>query len=1763
MKHLYAKMTFRIILISFLAFILIGCGESGGPGGGSGPGETAAISLSVSSAWETRIVTGGEQEELVCEPTATGGERCVWQSTPQYETVASLPADGKSSAVITVKLTDSDGNEVAQGTKVKLYTSLGTFLNGKQNYTISMNESGSVLSTSIIAGILAGKVEITAKSNNISQSTIITFTERSNPPALITLGTSANIIKTDNSDSAIITAVVLDKDHAPVEGASVTFSTIGGDGSSGAGQISASSALTDVNGQVQVIFSSGVGDKRNQVVTIEASVEGLQPKQIPIQVTGSYLTLSAEGETTIDIGGSSTLNIEVRDAGNAPVYDVPVTLSLAPDSTGAVIFNPKTGNTDLNGKFSVEVTGSGIGDANIIVESIGAIATQTYKIDNPNKLFRILEPVGDLISMTTNTNQLFVVRAPGYQEIVFVTTIGTWEGNGENVIKKQVVNGEATAIFNSSDAGTATVQVYPSEDPDLSDSLKIAISAPSSEASKIIFQTSSTVVMPSTSDLKNSVTLIAKVTNSKNQVVKDAPVAFSIITPSGGGEYVAPAIAFTDSSGMATSVFTSGSLVAGADGITVRAELIDTNVSDTVSIIISGKAASLSIGFGTEVESINNDTAYKLPMSVLVTDANGSPVKQASVSLNLWPSHYRTGFWEVRKTVTITGAIITYCVPIVEGERVNEDVNKNLVIDEGEDTNQDGILTPPSSASGAIPSTVVTDENGLANFDMIYMKSSAVWIRDALTASTVVSGSETLSTFSFTLPWLIEDSDNCSLPGSPYSFEAEESEVASVSIFAGTTEIIADGTSTSVIRATVVDNDNTPMSDQEVVFSATLGSFIGDATVLTNDSGVAKIILQAGTSVGTSVVTANADGFTAQVEVTMTASEPDSISITAIPDPVVPDGTVIIIATLFDEFGNIVVGESLNFAIVQNHTGGSLDKTSSPTDVNGQAFITYTAGTIAGIDQIKVTLNSNQSINILYDIDVEWAPFAVGSITLTSGDDSIPADGVSSTTITAVITDSAGDPVPNGTNVRFATNLGTIPGTNNFITNVAEHPTTGDSGTVVVSLISGVNAGTATVIVTCLGVSQSITVDFTAVEIPVSDSLYLSTTKTSILTNNSDFTAITANVLDANNVPIEGAIVNFYSTGAQISASSVVTDVNGEASIILTSGPDKNNHTITVTAEVDGEAASIPITLYGTLISITPSSSQLSTADSLPVPPGDPDSTKQLVLRVVDGGDNPVYDAPISIENITSAFTDFILRYEGVDIPLSTILRTNYAGSVTIELVAGTTSTPVDTIIDGVEVDGMVLSFSGMGTSVSGNYIIGDPDDIFNIERLEIGVDELEIPYSAPADGTPVEIFLHAGGLGTGETVVFATSFGTWNGGGMSVQEVTTQPNDDIMRSLSSLLAGTATVQIYDQSNPATVDSVQISFYNPAEQACDIIIDASQTNILPSTEASQYSLVLDATVYDSDFAPVQDAVVEFWLENTTGGGEFLAPVISLTNSAGIAQTIFTSGSLGTGSDPGSAVNVFARVWAPGCPPPAVAGYKQDWVGIVISGAVANVSIGTANVFSSNEDDTLYLLPVSILVADTNGNPVPGAIVSLGYKPSQFKTGFWFDDEDFGWIPLGDNPCTLPNYDPDFRQLPYWFVNEDLNNNAILDNNEDETDRYTAGVVDLPNYFSGYTAGDLVPGLNNGVLTPGQSVSGLIPSSVQTGENGVVSLMLTYQKEYGAWVEAEITATCMVFGTEYITKYRNVLPVASDELEAIAKAYGGSPFNVLPCAAAAP
>ena len=99
---------------------------------------------------------------------------------------------------------------------------------------------------------------------------------------------------------------------------------------------------------------------------------------------------------------------------------------------------------------------------------------------------------------------------------------------------------------------------------------------------------------------------------------------------------------------------------------------------------------------------------------------------------------------------------------------------------------------------------------------------------------------------------------------------------------------------------------------------------------------------------------------------------------------------------------------------------------------------------------------------------------SIASIGLTADPDSIVADGFASTTITAEVTDSLGEPAEAGTPVVFTTNLGLLSSGSQVYSTV-----TNSDGTATATLFAGETAGTATV--SCeVGTVRSVTfVEFT------------------------------------------------------------------------------------------------------------------------------------------------------------------------------------------------------------------------------------------------------------------------------------------------------------------------------------------------------------------------------------------------------------------------------------------------------------------------------------------------------------------------------------------------------------------------------------------------------------------------------------------------------------------------------------------------------------
>ena len=620
-------------------------------------------------------------------------------------------------------------------------------------------------------------------------------TPPSTPPTYtLSLSIDKLSILANNTDSATATATLLDNLNVPLKDATITFATTGG-------QINASSVTTDTNGVAAIIVKSGP-IKTNQTINISASATYAQAQTTQISITGTTLTLSTD-KTNIETGTTSTLTATLKDVANIAISSTTVNFVITSGS-GFITLSADNGATDTSGQISITISAINAGTAVVQAAALGAVASQTYIIAAPATAFGITTPSEDPKSLSTNTALPIITTAPGVTTVEYFTSIGFWN-NGENNYEAPVaVNGTATANLTSTTAGTTNVIVRDKANPTTkTDSIQINISAPPAESASLALQASSTVVAPSTGPSKNTVTLEAFVRSANGAVVGNAPVQFSIINSTGGGENILPIIVNTNDFGKAATTFYSGTS-SDSDGITVRAKVngityLGNPIQDDINIIIGGTPGSVTLGCATEITVVNT-TTYSYPFTVQVDDANGNPVKNATVTLNIWPTHYRIGYWN--KLVQVIQPPPSWLNPVNDYDIPNEDVNKNLRLDNAEDigpigsgdrcpipvdATPDGKLTPPNSSAGSVPPTVNTLDDGTATFNLTYLKSYSGWIKIHLTASVLVYGTETSSSYDM---WLTKEESETHLGASPFGYFSDSPPSAN----AGTDQSVVTGT---------------------------------------------------------------------------------------------------------------------------------------------------------------------------------------------------------------------------------------------------------------------------------------------------------------------------------------------------------------------------------------------------------------------------------------------------------------------------------------------------------------------------------------------------------------------------------------------------------------------------------------------------------------------------------------------------------------------------------------------------------------------------------------------------------------------------------------------------------------------------------------------------------------------------------------------------------------------------------------------------------
>ncbi len=581
---------------------------------------------------------------------------------------------------------------------------------------------------------------------------------------ILYVNTSQTSIITDEDNNAIITATVV-KDNVPQANVAVSFSTT-------AGMMSEATATTGTNGKASITLTSGPRAS-NQVATVTASSSGASAS-VPVQITGNTMTLTIP-QANMAVGTSQTLTALLQDAIPKGIFDAPVTFTIV--SGGTVIsLLPASGTSDLEGKTTTVVTGVAAGTATILANSLGASAQINITVAAAAQVFEITSPTSNPTSMATTGSMIVTVNAPAQANVTFSTTVGVWNASSSTETVA-VVGGIATATLTSTDTGLANITVVDTADSNTNDTLEVSIFAPASQAATIILDASQyNMPISITGTPANTSFITATVLTLSDGIVGNAQVNFTMTNQPGGGEKLNPGIATTDSSGLARTTFYSGTRESGSGGVRITATVAGTSISDFVDITITDRPGSIVLGPSTGLSG--TDIYYEQEIVVMAADANGNPVANKTIYLKLWPTWYWMGYW------TVTSADDPKCMrhdtewpysgivpmPVTDCVNppfhINEDVNMNLSLDASEDDGPmnvpDGFLTPPNSAAGTIPASVITDATGKASFTITYLKFYASWIHAHLEASTSVQMTESLATLDWRLSVTAEDAADCS-----------------------------------------------------------------------------------------------------------------------------------------------------------------------------------------------------------------------------------------------------------------------------------------------------------------------------------------------------------------------------------------------------------------------------------------------------------------------------------------------------------------------------------------------------------------------------------------------------------------------------------------------------------------------------------------------------------------------------------------------------------------------------------------------------------------------------------------------------------------------------------------------------------------------------------------------------------------------------------------------------------------------------------------
>ncbi|MGT8047247.1 inverse autotransporter adhesin YeeJ [Escherichia coli] len=991
---------------------------------------------------------------------------------------------------------------------------------------------------------------------------------------IATLSASNNGVLANENAANTVSVNVADEGSNPINDHTVTFAVLSGSATSFNNQ---NTAKTDVNGLATFDLKSSKQEDNTVEVTLENGVK----QTLIVSFVGDSSTAQVElqkskNEVVADGNDSATMTATVRDAKGNLLNDVKVTFNV--NSAEAKLSQTEVNSHDgiatatltslKNGDYRVTASVSSGSQANQQVIFIGDQSTAALTLSVPS---------GDIT--VTNTAPLHMTATLQDKngnplkdkEITFsvpndVASRFSISNSGKGMTDS---NGTAIASLTGTLAGTHMITARLANS-NVSDTQPMTFVADKDRA-VVVLQTSKAEIIGNGVD---ETTLTATVKDPSNHPVAGITVTFTMpqdvaanFTLENNG------IAITQANGEAH--VTLKGKKAGTH--TVTATLGNNNTSDSQPVTFVADKTSAQVVLQMSKDEITGNGVDNATLTATVKDqfdneVNNLPVtfSSASSGLTLTPGVSNTNESGIAQA-TLAG--VAFGEQTVTASLANNGASDNKTVHFIGDTAAAKIieLTPvpdsiiagtPQNSSGSVITATVVDNNGFPVKGVTVNFTSRTNSAEMTNGGQAVTNEQGKATVTYTntrssiesgaRPDTVEASleNGSSTLSTSINVNADAS-TAHLTLLQALFDTVPAGDTTN-LYIEVKDNYGNGVPQQEVTLRVSPSEGVtpsNNAIYTTNHDGNFYASFTA-TKAGVYQVTATLEnGDSMQQTVTYVPNVANAeITLAASKDPLIADNNDLttLTATVADTEGNAIANTEVTFTLPEDVKANFTlsDGGKAITDAEGKAKVTL-KGTKAGAHTVTASMTGGKSEQLVVNFIADTLS---AQVNLNVTEDNFIANNVGMTTLQATVTDGNGNPLANEA-VTF-----TLPA------DVSASFTLGQGGSAITDIngkaevtLSGTKSGTYPVTVSVNNYGVSDTKQVTLIADAGTATLASLTSVYSFVVSTTEGATMTASVTDANGNPVEGIKVNFRGTSVTISSTSVETDDQGFAEILVTS----------------------------------------------------------------------------------------------------------------------------------------------------------------------------------------------------------------------------------------------------------------------------------------------------------------------------------------------------------------------------------------------------------------------------------------------------------------------------------------------------------------------------------------------------------------------------------------------------------------------------------